>query len=190
MPRHTARGDAALLAVLYGGGLRRAEAVALDVAHVDTTDGALVARGKGDKERRVYLAPDAQAALGAWLALRAQVGTTGALFLPVTRGARPRLLVRPLTEEAVFDVLAKRAAQAGVRALSPHDFRRTFIGDLLDQAPTSRPCSSWPGTRAPPRRPATTGVASARSARPRTCSTCRTTPDHRCTQTVCTHPAG
>jgi integrase len=47
--------DAALLAVLYGGGVRRDEAVALDVADYDTTTGALAIRhGKGRQQRMVY----------------------------------------------------------------------------------------------------------------------------------------
>jgi site-specific recombinase XerD len=34
--------------------------------------------------------------------------------------------------EAVFAALHKRAAESGVKDLSPHDLRRTFAGDLLD----------------------------------------------------------
>jgi site-specific recombinase XerD len=42
------------------------------------------------------------------------------------------LILRPLTDQAIFDMLRRRATQARVPAFSPHDFRRTFIGDLLD----------------------------------------------------------
>lgn len=37
-----------------------------------------------------------------------------------------------LTAQTVYDVLARRADQAGVKKFSPHDLRRTFAGDLLD----------------------------------------------------------
>jgi site-specific recombinase XerD len=47
--------NAALLGLLYGGGLRRAEVVALDLGDFDTETGKLVVRGKGNKERAAWV---------------------------------------------------------------------------------------------------------------------------------------
>jgi site-specific recombinase XerD len=54
----------------------------------------------------------------------------GGLFLAITR--HRKIVGDGMTSHAVYNVLAKRQAQAGVPKLSPHDFRRTFVGDLLD----------------------------------------------------------
>ncbi len=118
--------DAAIIALLYAGGLRRAELVALDLGDYDASSGALRVRGKGRKERLTPVANGAARALGDWLAVRG--AAPGALFHSLgnrSKGAR-------MTTQAVYYMLRKRAELAGVPELSPHDFRRTFVGDLLD----------------------------------------------------------
>ncbi len=125
---HDAR-DAALLAVLYGAGVRRSEAVALDLADYDPGTGALSVRhGKGNKARVAYVTNGAKAALDAWIAARGP--EAGPLFCPVAKGGR--VVVRRLTPGSVLDALRARAEAAGVDRFSPHDLRRSFISDLLD----------------------------------------------------------
>jgi site-specific recombinase XerD len=123
------RRDAALFAVLYGAGLRRAEVVELDVADYDRESGALTVRhGKGNKARIGYATNGSKTALEAWLQVRGD--NPGPLFFPVLKSGR--IVERRLNNQTVLDVLLKRAKHAGVKNVSPHDFRRTFISDLLD----------------------------------------------------------
>lgn len=123
------RRDAAAIALLYAGGLRRAELVGLDLADHDAATGALVVRGgKGNKDRQLWVTNGAADALGEWLAVRGS--EPGPLFLPVDKAGR--LTMHRMTSQVVRNLLNKRAAEAGVRELSPHDLRRTFISELLD----------------------------------------------------------
>lgn len=131
--------DQALLGILYGCGLRRAEAVALDCGDYYKDANELKVRsGKGNKQRNVYLPPGAKTALDKWIWLRGEtVGheENGPLFLPVLKGKAViggRIVLRRLTDQSVMDILLRRAKQAGLKKTSPHDFRRTFISDLLD----------------------------------------------------------
>jgi len=121
--------DAAMIAILRGSGLRRSEAVSLDLADLDLTTGELQVRcGKGRKARIVYLPKSALSAIGDWLKLR---GTApGALLCPVHRLGH--VIIRHMTAQAVLYTLQKRGEQAGLAHFSPHDFRRTFCSDLLD----------------------------------------------------------
>ena len=76
--------DAALLALAYGAGLRRAELAAARLADLDGD--ALGVHGKGRRERIAYLGADGCAAVSAWIAVR---GTEdGTLFRPVNKGGR------------------------------------------------------------------------------------------------------
>jgi site-specific recombinase XerD len=120
------RRDCAILSVLYGAGLRRAELTHLDLAHVDGS--RLMVFGKGRKWRTAKLGQDAGTALECWVQVR---GTApGALFLPVHRSGALRQ--RRLSTEAVARIVAQRAHAAGVAELRPHDLRRAFATRLLE----------------------------------------------------------
>jgi len=124
--------DRALLAVLFGGGLRASEAVALDVVdlRLDGSGGWYlhVRQGKGGRDRRVPLRPAVAAAVRAYLdatgrALRAP----GELFRAEDRAAAQRVDLR-MTPRALGHLVAKYVAPAGIEAkkVSPHSCRHTF----------------------------------------------------------------
>ncbi|MEV8634214.1 tyrosine-type recombinase/integrase [Streptosporangium sp. NPDC051023] len=125
--------DAALLAVLYSTGCRRAEIAGMTLGDYDPASRSLRVRGKRDKERLAYLTAEAVGRMERWLAVRGR--PAGALFCPISRyGSLRGTETGPaaMTGQAIADVLAKRLAQAGAAPRTPHDFRRTFIGELLD----------------------------------------------------------
>ena len=121
--------DAAMIAAMYPGGLRRDEVASLDIADYDPETGALTVRhGKRNKARVAYLSNGAGHAMADWLAIRG--GEPGAMFCPVNKGGKMDL--RRMTNQAIYNALAKRGQLAKVANFSPHDLRRTFISDLLD----------------------------------------------------------
>ena len=120
--------DAAIIAVMYSCGLRRAEVITLDFADYNAEAGQLKIYGKGKKERSAYVAGGAAQALTDWLSLRGE--NSGALFVAINKGGA--LGDNRLTSQAIYNMLQKRADEAGVKSFSPHDMRRTFVSDLLD----------------------------------------------------------
>jgi integrase/recombinase XerD len=151
--------DLAIIALLFATGLRRHEVTHLTVGDYDQQTHALHVRGKGKKERTVYVeATGAYLALQAWLEVRGN--EPGPLFSHIRRGGH---LVQPatyaplaegvqehnlaaapqgtrsqtrergrLSAQAIYDIVATRALEAGVLDISTHDFRRNFVSDLLD----------------------------------------------------------
>jgi site-specific recombinase XerD len=128
-PTPTGYRDAALLTILRGAGLRRSEVVNLDVSDFDQSTSALKVRGgKGGKDRSVYLPDSGLDVLLDWLSIRGVAA--GPLLCHVNKSGR--VVLRRLTSQAVLFILQKRGQQVGVRDFSAHDFRRTFISELLD----------------------------------------------------------
>ncbi|MEW9528236.1 tyrosine-type recombinase/integrase [Microbispora sp. NPDC049125] len=122
------RRDGAMFAALYSTGCRRAELAGLTLGDLDPAARSLRVRGKGDKERLVYLTAEAVRRLELWLRVRGR--EPGPLFCPINKAGR----LRPshMTGQAIADIVSRRLTAAGASRRTPHDFRRTFIGELLD----------------------------------------------------------
>ncbi len=127
--------DVAMLAALYTAGLRRSELAALAFDDYTPAPPTLrVLHGKNDKQRVVPIPASAAAALDRWIAVRGQ--EPGALFVPIDQAGRIAAVsdgagMQGMSAHAIYKMLTKRATQAGVPPLTPHDMRRTFVGDLL-----------------------------------------------------------
>ncbi len=114
--------DAALFALLFGAGLRRAEIAALDLADFDRRTNTICVRGNGTRvPRRFAASRDRVLALEAWLARRGVA--PGPLYNPVNKGGR--IEIRRLSEQAIYVACHKRAAEAGLPPVSPEDLRRS-----------------------------------------------------------------
>ena len=121
--------DAAIIALAYLSGTRRTELTNLHLADLDTNPAAIRVVGKGGKQRLVPLSPTITPLLEAWTALRGH--TPGPLFCPINRTGTLRH-GHALTGEAIRQILTRRTHATGLAAITPHDLRRTYAGDLLD----------------------------------------------------------
>jgi site-specific recombinase XerD len=118
--------DRALLELLYGCGLRAAEACALDRADASPRDVRVV--GKGGRTRIVPVGGPAADAVAAWLA-RGRPALAGAdsgdaLFLS-HRGRR-------LEPSAVRRALGRRLRAVGLPAAGPHALRHAYATHMLE----------------------------------------------------------
>lgn len=121
--------DAAIIGLLYVTGLRRSEAVALQMDDYNVDSGrAIVRHGKGDKERVVYVKNKANVNMRRWLVLRGD--DPGYIFRHIDRWHNIRN--KGISDRALADMLNRRGKEAGLNEFTAHDFRRTFVGKMLD----------------------------------------------------------
>ncbi len=136
--------DAAIVELLYGGGLRVGELTGLNVqasanarGWIDLQAAEAHVLGKGSKRRTVPVGATAVRALAAWLALRAQglrkagteqlAATQTALFIG-RNGTR-------LTAQSIWQRLRQRSLQAGLATpVHPHMLRHSYASHLLQSS--------------------------------------------------------
>lgn len=121
--------DKAIIALLFGAGIRRAEAVNLEIANLDLAHGSFRVTVKGGRFVEKYLAGWAIKYLQEWLAVLTEQGqTTGRVLRRVSNGGRALADMKP---GGLYKALADRSLVAGVPVVKPHDARRTVATNLI-----------------------------------------------------------
>lgn len=119
--------DRALITVMYRAGLRVSEALALRVSDIDPKRGTVrVRHGKGDKARTVGVGDGALAVIDLWLNTRRSLGLAhnGTPLFCTLKGG-------PVSDDAVRNMLRRRAAKAGIeKRVHPHALRHSYAFEL------------------------------------------------------------
>jgi integrase/recombinase XerC len=125
--------DRAMMELLYGGGLRISELVALDLGQVNLAEGTAIVHGKGARERLVLFGEPAMLALERYLAEGRPALAAGAKR---GQGCAALFLNRfgsRLTARSVQALVRRYAVAAGIPAeVHPHLLRHSFATHLLD----------------------------------------------------------
>jgi site-specific recombinase XerC len=134
-PRPQGRRDAAIIAILYGSGMRKSESVNLDLAQIDFAERSLQVTGKGNKQLIKYAPSWAFTVLNDWLELRRSCLPEGQsddtfLFNRIRRGSH--ITRERITKHAIYFIAKQRGRQIGMDIM-PHDFRRSFITRVIEE---------------------------------------------------------
>jgi integrase len=130
--------DHAMVAMLIGCGLRRAELLGLRLDSIQQREEHWVIAdlvGKGGHVRTVPIPTWVKAAVDAWTAVA--VITNGPVFRAINKAGR--VWGDGMSPKVLWDVVRAAAARAGIDKLAPHDLRRTcarlchLAGGELDQ---------------------------------------------------------
>ena len=124
--------DRAILELLFSSGLRVSELVGLDREHINLKRREFMVRGKGQKDRPVFISPEAAKWIEHYLSKRED--TTKPLFIRYSGRKTVDLSgnFHRLTVRSVQRMVSRYALLAGItKHVSPHTLRHSFATDLL-----------------------------------------------------------
>lgn len=125
--------DRAIIELLYSGGLRVSELVNLDRDSINLAKKEFMVRGKGSKDRPIFISDACAERLADYL--DARTDSLPALFLNNSRNTQAVDTsgnYRRITARSIERIVEKYARMAGItKHVSPHTLRHSFATDLL-----------------------------------------------------------
>lgn len=124
--------DRAILELLFSSGLRVSELVGLNRDHINISRREFSVRGKGQKDRPIFISPEAANSIQLYLDKRPDIASP--LF---ARYSGAKQIDRSgdfqrLTARSIQRMVARYALLAGItKHVSPHTLRHSFATDLL-----------------------------------------------------------
>jgi len=132
LSKQTGLRDRAILELLFSSGLRVSELVGLDRDHINLKRREFMVRGKGQKDRPVFISDEAAAWIEKYLDKRTD--NTKPLFIRYsgTKKVDNTGNFTRLTARSVQRMVSRSALLAGItKQVSPHTLRHSFATDLL-----------------------------------------------------------
>lgn len=124
--------DRAIIELLFSSGLRVSELVSLDRDHINLKRREFMVRGKGQKDRPIFISEEAAEWIAKYLEMRTDNARPLFIRYSGTKGIDNSGNLQRLTARSIQRMVARYALLAGItKHVSPHTLRHSFATDLL-----------------------------------------------------------